>query len=692
MTGELDVSVIVTSEGGAGWLGSCLDSLCSQTLASRRYEIVLVQHGVEDGTSSVVAAVRCDYPEVRLAHLIAPNTTRAAAKNLGLAAGRGTFVVFVHDEDSVSPDYLSALLECSAVDRVAVGLLVDIRKAGDPPRIDTSGLRRQLALAGRTVPLRRLPVALGYGPAKMLPRDQAAAVGFDADLTFGEDAVFWARLALHTSVELAICRPAANAVYYRVTGLNRRLPRRDPYTLLEAVTRVMRLAMSSETELAVRHALVGEETAALNRYLRAHPEDHRHVITERRGRGLTCISLAQLNRGVARDLAILYTAVPYVDTSANVAARRVLVSERLVDVLSSDMSARLRQDLSSEMIWAEFVDQRYQTETAPADIWWPGILDFCRKGMARILVWERAKGPYRTVYSRTMHPGSHVLAAWYKIRHPAVEWTAEFSDPIVHNVLGEERQSTGRTDPALLTEFADALRSRGAAVPADENMHVWIEALTYALADRVTFTNARQMEYMLHRFFDRASAERARHRAVVSAHPTLPSRFYSLVPVDYPMSAEFANIGYFGAFYVTRGLTDVVAALHALSPEVRERLRLHVFTPKPEELRAEAAAAGLGSVVVANAYVDYLAYLNLTTRFDVLLVNDAQTRNTHDRNPYLPSKYSDYRGASRPIWGVVEPGSTLSDLPLAYRSEIGDVEGARDQLVQIGSRFAGSPL
>ena len=51
-------------------------------------------------------------------------------------------------------------------------------------------------------------------------------------------------------------------------------------------------------------------------------------------------------------------------------------------------------------------------------------------------------------------------------------------------------------------------------------------------------------------------------------------------------------------------------------------------------------------------YVRYLEFLNLTTKFDCLIVNDAATGASHARNPYLPSKWADYRGAGTPVWGT----------------------------------------
>ena len=96
----------------------------------------------------------------------------------------------------------------------------------------------------------------------------------------------------------------------------------------------------------------------------------------------------------------------------------------------------------------------------------------------------------------------------------------------------------------------------------------------------------------------------------------------------------------------------------------------------PAALRLEALRSGLADVIRAHPYLPFLEFLAATTHFDGLIVNDAATRQHHDINPYLPSKISDYRGSGTPIWSIVEPGSVLSTLPTAYRSTLGDAEGA----------------
>ena len=78
-----------------------------------------------------------------------------------------------------------------------------------------------------------------------------------------------------------------------------------------------------------------------------------------------------------------------------------------------------------------------------------------------------------------------------------------------------------------------------------------------------------------------------------------------------------------------------------------------------------------------------LQFLNLTTQFDVLVVNDAATASHHDRNPYLPSKVADYVGSGTPVWAICEPGSVMSAMQFEHRSTLGDVDAAVERAAHL---------
>ena len=66
--------------------------------------------------------------------------------------------------------------------------------------------------------------------------------------------------------------------------------------------------------------------------------------------------------------------------------------------------------------------------------------------------------------------------------------------------------------------------------------------------------------------------------------------------------------------------------------------------------------------IIIKKPLDYLTFLNASTKFDILLVNDVSTIGNWEKNPYLPSKLSDYLGASCDIWAITEKGSVLDSL------------------------------
>ena len=273
-----------------------------------------------------------------------------------------------------------------------------------------------------------------------------------------------------------------------------------------------------------------------------------------------------------------------------------------------------------------------------------------------------------------------------KPRRPELRWRAEFSDPLLINIFGEERRGEITPGP-VLDELRAGLVAAGYDPPEHDWVHDYAERLPYALADGLAFTNPNQAAYMLSYQTDPALRRRAESVSTVAAHPTLPPEFYRIERADYELEPGRAHLGYFGAFYPTRGLTEVTSALGSLSLEARSRVRLHVFSEKVEEVAGQIAEAGLADVITVNGYRPFLEFLNLITRFDVLLVNDATTHEHHPLNPYLPSKLSDYLGSGTAVWGLHEPGSVLSHTDLEFNTPLGDVAAASAVLAEIGRRW-----
>jgi CDP-glycerol glycerophosphotransferase len=101
------VSVIVPFYNVEQYLAECLDSLLAQDFGD--IEVILVDDGSPDGSRAIAETYPRRDPRVRL--LTRPNGGLGAARNTGVRAARGQFLMFVDSDDLVPPGAITALVD-----------------------------------------------------------------------------------------------------------------------------------------------------------------------------------------------------------------------------------------------------------------------------------------------------------------------------------------------------------------------------------------------------------------------------------------------------------------------------------------------------------------------------------------------------------------------------------------------------
>jgi poly(ribitol-phosphate) beta-N-acetylglucosaminyltransferase len=684
------VSVVVPSYRGAGHLMACLESLAAQTLAPDLFDVVVVLNGPRDGSREVLAGVAGRHPLLSLQVVeLADRAGVGVARNAGISVSGRQFMALVDDDDTVSAGYLEALLDRAAPDVVPLARLVDVAPSGEVDQ-DTAFSAVLARQGDQEFEADRAPSLLSLNACRMLATELVRRVGYDPDLRSGVDVAFMAEIYAAGRFRLVSVPPEADATYFR--SVRPGSVSRQDYDFgfsiggrLDVIERIAPHALSPHAGTAtVARTLAAAQAGFMRRYLEERPDEREAVLEAIRSRGLDWFPYPALNRDAARRLLVSYCFTPYAGPSCIVSAKRVHERGEVVDVVLNAMDAVRQVDPGTEAIAEEYVDRKAVLATRTVFAKWSAVRDFCDEGLAAVEAFEAGKDrAYESLHSRAMWPASHFLAARYKIRHPQVRWTAEFSDPVSTDVHGRPRAGRVRDDP-LSRELRAALPGD---FPGDRlTLFQWCEQIAYHLADELMFTNRNQLQVMLEEC-PPALRDTVRAKAVVVPQPVLPPRFYQRVSVESPAVPGVATIAYFGAFYPTRGLGEVFEALASLDDRVRRSLRLHVYTAGVEPVRQALAGQPFADVVEVREYRPYLEFLALTTRYDALLVNDATTTGTgHPVNPYLPSKYSDYRGSGTPVWGHVEPGSVLSGEDLDLVSTVGDVASVREVLEQIVAR------
>ena len=192
-------SVIVPTYKPRAYIYECLDSIFTQTFPASDLELIIVLNGCcEPYKDKLVKYIEEKAPVKENVHLIqtdAPGVSNA--RNMALDKACGEYILFVDDDDIISPEYVGGMVNSSSEDTVVAARLrlfddvtgeefhTNLTKAYDIAREEISN--RPLTLFSG----RRLLSAVG---GKSLPMQLIGRNRFDTTLSLGEDSVFITQL------------------------------------------------------------------------------------------------------------------------------------------------------------------------------------------------------------------------------------------------------------------------------------------------------------------------------------------------------------------------------------------------------------------------------------------------------------------------------------------------------------------
>ena len=105
----MKLSIIVPVYNVEAYLLKCVASLLDQDLPASEYEIILVDDGSTDGSGARCDALAAGHGNVRVIHQ--QNRGLSGARNTGVAAAAGQYVLFVDSDDFLEPNVLGGLVK-----------------------------------------------------------------------------------------------------------------------------------------------------------------------------------------------------------------------------------------------------------------------------------------------------------------------------------------------------------------------------------------------------------------------------------------------------------------------------------------------------------------------------------------------------------------------------------------------------
>ena len=106
---DIQLSIIVPVYNVEPFLRKCVHSLEQQDLAAERYEVILVNDGSTDHSGELCTELAKQYENIKV--IEQENQGVSAARNTGMDAARGKYMMFVDPDDYIEPDVIGRVLE-----------------------------------------------------------------------------------------------------------------------------------------------------------------------------------------------------------------------------------------------------------------------------------------------------------------------------------------------------------------------------------------------------------------------------------------------------------------------------------------------------------------------------------------------------------------------------------------------------
>lgn len=183
-----NISVIIPCYKAAATLRRAAASALADAPAG--LELLLVDDGSPDDTGPLCDTLAAEDPRVRALHR--PNGGAGAARNTGLDAARGNWVLFLDADDVLLPGLWAALAALSTeADMILFGLTRESGTTVTPADFLAEGAYPDLqALGGALTPLLFDTGLLAAPYPKLFRRSAVGALRFSTQLQINEDVLF----------------------------------------------------------------------------------------------------------------------------------------------------------------------------------------------------------------------------------------------------------------------------------------------------------------------------------------------------------------------------------------------------------------------------------------------------------------------------------------------------------------------
>lgn len=180
------ITVIVPMYNAESYIEKCIRSLRKQKY--RNIEIIVVDDGSQDNSAKICGGFCGKDKRIRL--IRQNNQGVSAARNAGLEAAKGKFVVFADADDYVDEDYVSVLYELIRKNDADAAICSYYRKDGKKEKPEIVRYERHLTARSAIINMLTASDFDSSICCKMYRTDMAKRTGFQEEYCIAEDLFF----------------------------------------------------------------------------------------------------------------------------------------------------------------------------------------------------------------------------------------------------------------------------------------------------------------------------------------------------------------------------------------------------------------------------------------------------------------------------------------------------------------------
>ena len=183
------ISIIIPVYNVKAHIENCVYSILDQSY--EKFGIILVDDGSTDGSSEICNQLSQKSSNIQVIHK--ENSGVSRARNTGLDAAQGEFIIFIDSDDVISQNYVEAFVEASSDAEIIIGSIEDVY-------VDGAGKIYRRELRKHKAPIQGILSEEYYnlidwlrGPVAKLYRKSIIDkynLRFDENLSVAEDQVF----------------------------------------------------------------------------------------------------------------------------------------------------------------------------------------------------------------------------------------------------------------------------------------------------------------------------------------------------------------------------------------------------------------------------------------------------------------------------------------------------------------------